>query len=469
MLAALAVVWMSLPAAAPTAENCTPLQLAVVRGERDAVQRLAGRRMLGMGAPAAPLEERGDRGPCQQRTALMIAAERGQLEIAKLLISSGAKVDATGQIPELGEAEIDARCLAIANGRAALVAALEQAGAQDRPCTENARLFAAIRSGDGEAVTRQLRAHPGAPTLEAALRSLVGERGKPRPPGPVVASLVKAGLERKLDFAPVYDAAISAGDVSLVTGLQAAGATLSGSRQLSRALGLGHGGLVASLLAAGARTDTTEARAAILQAVRDHQEDVLAALLSAGYRGDEETPLLLTAIRYYPPIVPAMVKAGVAVELDDDAGATPLMAAAASDRLDLVQLLLERGASPRTGDIICDTAFDAARAPLRLRQHLLEQKLPVLDQPVVPGRAARRMGVTCGPARLSLTFEPGYEVYLPDAELPMGPAMEYRLHPGVHLLRVKHLPSGTERQMKVTLAPGLNALTEKFLDFSRKK
>jgi hypothetical protein len=461
MLAAFVVVWMSVPATSPVGPpECTTLQLAVMRGDLQTVQRLSGRRLLGLGAPAVPLEDRGWSHTCHRRTAVMTAAEHGQLASAQVLISSGANINATARIPQFGDVELDARCLAIVYRSEPMIAALDKAGATVRPCEENARLFAALSVSDEVAVERQLRGNPSPATIAAALKWMINRRG-----GRSVDLLIQAALARKTDFEPVYQDAIFAGDMDLVKRLSSGGARVSGGEALGSAISEHQPEAIPALFSAGARTDNPEARVPILDAVEDRKTTVLHTLLSAGYRGDEETPLLLQAVHHYPSIVQAMVNAGVGVEVDDDSGETPLMAAAAEDLPELVQLLIERGASVRTADINCETAFDAAKAPQKLARLKLK---PALDQPPLPGRAARRLGVTCGQAQLSITFDRDFEIYLPSGQVPIQSTTGYRIEPGIQILRVKQKSTGSERKMTVRLTPGLNAFSEKFFEFSRK-
>lgn len=447
------------------APGCTPLQHEVLAGNHEAVQRLTGRRLLGLAKPSTPIEERGLTGSCFRLTALMLAAKIGEQKIAQILINNGASITPTASLPELGDTDFDARCLALANAQGPLIALLDEAGALPGPCTENARLLLAVSSMSRRDVARQLGANPTPQMLEAAMGSVIGRRSTQ-----VLDLLVEAGLQQKLDFERTYDRAIGAGDFEMVNTLSSAGARVKGGYLLSRAIGGRHASMMSSLIAAGARTESLEAQAAILEAVRDRQGPVLRALMSAGYRGDQETPLLLHAVRHFPEIVPAMVQAGVGVEIDDDTGATPLMAAAEREDVALLNLLLERGASVRSADITCATAAD-----VRLRKKPSAQgleavrKLVKFDEPIVPGRAARRMGVTCGSARLSITFDPAFEVFLPTGHVPMRPSIEYRLDPGLHELRVRQISDGAERKMTVTLTAGPNSFTEKFFDFARKK
>lgn len=459
------LVAISLPALAPPPSGCTALQTAVLRGDDAAVQKLAGRRMLGMGAPAVQLEERGAEHPqsrltCSRRTALMVAAERGQLKSAQVLVTSGASLTALAALPELGDEAFDARCLALAAGFNAIVTLLEKAGATPAACTNNARLFQALTSNRADLVERQLRAHPSAATLDAGLRSLVGKHSSR-----VLDLLITAGVEAKLDFTPLYDAALVAGDIGMVHQLSTGGATVTGGSALSQAISLMHPAAIPSLLAAGARTDAPEVRTAIVEAIRERRQPILRALVAAGYRGDDELPLLLHAVRHLPGLVPELLQAGAGLEIDDESGTTPLIAAAEVGNLSLVELLVARGASPRTGDILCDAAIDAAQEP-KLFAKIVERR-PESMGTVLPGRAARRLGITCGTAKLSVTFDPDYEIYLPTAQWPMRTAMEHRVNPGLHELKIRQRSTGAERRMTVNLTPGLNSLTEKFFNFSR--
>lgn len=448
MLSAFAVAWLALPSQVP---SCTPLQRAALEDDVAAMQRIAGRRLLGMGPPAAGVEERSDTpGPCFRRTPLMIAAEHGSVAGAQLLISSGAAWDPVALLPEFGDEALDARCLAIVHGHEPLVALLDKAGATPKACTNNALLFAALSAGRADAIAHQLRAHPSAATLEALLVSAAGKRQ-----AKAIDLVIAAALERKLDFRLAYDTAISRGDLDLVKQLSSGGARLSGGAELAHALAANQMAMIGPLVSAGARTGTEEVRAAVLAALTERRAAVVLALVDTGYRGDNDTPLLVCAIQNVPGIVPQLVKAGVGVSVDDENGTSPLMAAAVAGDPALVRLLYDRGASPRLTDTRCLTPRDVMKRGIDLPAEL------VTTEPPVPGRAARRLGVTCGAAKLRLLYPPEFKVYLPGAEDPISPNVDYRLEPGLQHLRVVDT-DGSERKLSVRLLPSANFFAETF-------
>lgn len=450
MLAVFAAASFALPA---QVFACTPLQRAALEDDRATTQRLAGRRMLGIGPPKAELEVRTDQpGPCFRRTPLMLAAEYGSVASAQILITSGASLDAVALLPELGDAAIDARCLAIANGHQPLVALLEATGAQTAACTDNALLFAALAAGRTELVERQLRAHPSAATLQAALLSAIGKRR-----GNATNLIISAAMQEKADLQPVFAAAVTAGDPEMLKLLVGAGARVRGGAELVQVLASNQAGLVETLVAGGARADNAEVRAALVDAIRDRKSAALLALVATGYRGDADVPILTEAIAWMPGVVPRLVTAGVGVEVDDVHGTTPLMAAASAGDGALVDLLLERGASIRAGNLECLTMHDLLAPALRAAHP--EWKAPAN---VVPGRAARLRGVTCGDATLNLTFPDGFEVFLAGGQLPIRSGSSYRLDPGSTELRVVPKAGGPERKLTVKLRAGMNAFVESF-------
>lgn len=446
MLAAFAVALISVPSQVPA---CTPLQQAALAGDDATVQHLAGRRLLGMGPPVAELELRSDAaGPCFRRTPLMLAAEHGSADTVKILISSGARLDAVALLPELGDEALDARCLAIANNQQAVAEQLEKAGAKPMACTDNALLFAGLAAGQPDVVERQLRAHPSAATLNAVLLTAAGKRR-----GKAVDLLIAAGLERKLDFRPVYTAAVAAGDLELVKQLSSGGARLTDGDVLAQAIAANHAMLIGPLVTAGARTRGADVTRALTDALIEKRTAVVLALVDTGYRADADFPMLVRAIESVPAIAPALVKAGVGVEVDDLNGTTPLMAAAIAGDAALAQLLIDRGASPRTADVRCYTANDLKRQGLVLAALASDGPLP--------GRAARAHGVTCGEARIKLNFAPSaVSVYLAGAQDPISPNVEYRVDPGNHVLRLKFTGSDVERKMALKLAAGTNTFSE---------
>ncbi len=455
MLAAFVVVSMVTPTGLPSPSDCTPLQAAVWRLDAPEVRRLAGRRLLGFVDPQEDLEKMALAGPCKQRTPLMLAAERGELEIARILISSGASINASVLLPEFDESLADARCLAIANNHHRMVGLLDENGAVASPCTEVAELFRLLATDDVESLQRQLSIGPTPLTFEAALRASIGTRVNR-----TTDLMIEQAMLEKLDFTRLYEAAILERDVAFVKKLSDGGARVMGVHTLALAIAGGQSAMVAPLLTAGAKP--TDAKEAILEAVRKGDRAVLRALLDHSYRGDDETPLLLTAIDHLPDLVPELIRAGVQVEIDDEDGRTPLMAAAKLARGDLVELLLERGAFKGTGNLDCKTAAYFALQTIDLG---LAAKLQLPDN-VVPGRAARMRGITCGTAAVTFEVSPTDEIRLKaprggEARLPLSSNAVTYLNAGLQVFELTDLTTNKYSQATLPVENGRNHFTRR--------
>ena len=460
MLAAFVVVSMVTSDVSVSPRDCTDLQAAVVTRDTEGVHRLAGKRLLGFVAPAVDVNERAIRGECGRKTALMLAAETGQLDVAQILISSGAQPYVTSSLPGFNDGLVDARCLALANNMTAMVALLDKHGATPTSCTEAAELYRLLLTDDVESLQHQLSIGPTPLTLEAMLSTLIGTRLNR-----ATDLMIQRAMLQKLDFTRLYEAAILARDLAFVQKLSDGGARVKGDHTLALAIAGGQSAMVGPLVTAGARP--ADARGAILDAVRRQDRAVIRALLDHNYRGDDITPLLVLAIDHAPDLVPELVRAGVEVEIDDEAGRTPLMAAAKTGKLELVNLLLERGASTRTGDLDCVTA-----AGYGIRERSLDLAVALqTGESTVPGRAARRQGITCGRGAVTFRVEPTDEVRLKPYSngavastsfppmLPLRAGKTVFLNPGLHLVELRETTTGRQFRATLKVEPGMNSFS----------
>ncbi len=447
VMSLLVSAWLAMsPARLPG--GCSPLQTAAMNGDLERLRPLAGRSLLGLSAPAAFLDEVGDfAGVCRGRTALMLAAEYGQVEAVKLLLSSRARVDLTATLKEFGDHAFDGRCLAIAAGHPLSAVLLEEAGAPELPCLQDSALFATLRIGNLEQLQRQLRAQPGAPVLRAALGQLAGRSQRA-----VTAALVDHAVSRGIDLSPLFEPAIEANDFLLVEQL-AAHTRLSGSTELARAVTLGRTKMIRPLIEAGAVANTSVApmRAAILGAIQSHQGSTLDALLENGWRGDDELPVLLWAMKFYPDYVQPLIAYDVGEHIDDEEGVTPLLYATEQKRPDWISRLVADGAGPNIADVTCRTA--ASVAPTAQIMRLLSGP----GEPT-PGRAAQRLHVGCGLSHFRLRFEPQVEVYFDGAFVALKPGITYQTSPGLHTLRISRATERRVKRVTLQLEPGVQVI-----------
>lgn len=419
-------------------------------GNLELVRSLAGRGLLGLGAPAVAVDEPGAvPGPCLARTPLMLAAEYGQLEAARVLIGSRANLGARAELENFGSQQFDARCLALASGSTDLAELLQASGAPVLPCSEDAQLFAAIKEGSLAHLAFQLRAHPNPAAQRAALIRLAGKSQ-----GELVTELVETAVQTGVGLTPVFNAAIEAGDLDLVERLALGGATLAGSTQLARAVGLGRVAMIRPLVSAGASAELPPD--AILAAIKSHQGPTLSALLAAGWRGNDDTPVLLWAMRHFPQYVEILIAGGVGVEVDDVEGTTPLIFATLKDNRPWIARLLARGAAPQTADATCRSALSIATA--NGNPELMLISTTRFSAPV-PGRAAQRLHVGCGSAIVRVQFDVGVEVFLDGSLASLTSSVAYHAEPGPHALRIARTSGREIMRTDVELHSGLNELT----------
>ncbi len=135
----------------PVDPGCGPLLDAVEAGD---VART-------LGALAAGDVDQAGEGRCARRTPLLLAAERGHLELVEALLARGADVDFTvvdrrSALP----GRVTAECLARANGHQAVAALLRRRGAHDTTdgCRGRALLVAALRAADAAQLGEARRA-----------------------------------------------------------------------------------------------------------------------------------------------------------------------------------------------------------------------------------------------------------------------------------------------------------------------
>lgn len=346
----------------------TPLSRAVDRGDVGAV---AGAFAVGFGDAN---EVTRDGTPVLHR-----AVRAGHLEVVRLLLARGAKVDrrdvhgATALVdarrPDVAEALLDAGASVDAAPPAYLTALGDAVSMAD---TDRVAVLLA-RGADPNRADRFGRVPLAlCPTAEVA-DLLVAAGADPRRGNPLLGAarlgdlpLVDGLIARgaPVDVADaegrtaVYSAASGLTGLEVVARLLAAGArpdvaTRQGDTALLQACAWNHGALVKRLIAAGAsvaRVGPQGATALHLAAVgaynREDTAALLATLLAAGALGLDardaagRTPLRIVAELGDAPSVSVLLAAGADRRLADRQGVTPLDAARARRAADVVALLM---------------------------------------------------------------------------------------------------------------------------------
>eukprot|EP00947_MAST-08B_sp_MAST-8B-sp1_P004624 g4624.t1 len=306
-------------------------------------------------------------------TPLFIAAEGGHGEIAKLLIGAGAKVDQA--TTDVGRTPL---YVAAYEGHGEIVTLLIGAGANvDKAKTDigSTPLFVAAQQGRGEIVTLLIGAGANVDpaTTASGMTPLCAAAQEGH--GEIVALLIGAGAnidQARTDTGrtPLYIAA-QKGNGEIVMLLIGAGAkvdqatTDDGSTPLFIAAQKGKGEIVTLLIGAGANVDKARtdigATPLYIAADRGHGEivtlligagaNIVTLLIGAGAKVDQattddgSTPLFIAAQKGKGEIVTLLIGAGANVDkARTDIGATPLYIAADRGHGEIVTLLIGAGA-----------------------------------------------------------------------------------------------------------------------------
>lgn len=336
-------------------------------------------------------------------TALIRAAERGQIDTVRLLLSQGAHTETKGRggrtalhfaasngHPETVNVLLTARAnleavdsfqqtalhLAVMNGQAAVVNSLLTAGA-DAEAVGNfneTALHIAARYGPTEVVNALLAAGAKVDAIEyshcTALYIAVGN-GQTE----VVNALLgaRANVEAVVDsYGTALQLAAQNGYTALVHSLLAAGAKVdvadnSHETALHLAARNGHTEVVNAILMFGCNVDAVNNchETALHLAARNGCTELVNALLAAGAKVDfasnsHETPLHVAVQSRRTMVVNALLDAGANVEVVSDSEKTALDWAASMGQRDIVDALLEAGASITALDSINETALHSA-------------------------------------------------------------------------------------------------------------
>jgi ankyrin repeat protein len=338
------------------------LHSAVRAGSLSEVQRLI--------AAGVPVDVRDDLGS----TPLLDAAWAGNIDIADFLIRHGADVNAHHW--EAGSTPLQ---YAVLTGRTGMVRLLVNAGA---------RTAGSYRNGQG--ILHMAAARGNVPIIElllaakADLQALDSNGNTPLDSAVLhdqrgaVEALLRHGADAKyvhpIDGRGALHEACMRGFSKLVQPLVDAGADLSGRDRfgetpLDIALAYKNGDTVATLLRLGEKLKESQATAeeTMESATLRGQTEIARILLENGFEVNQPSAngssyLNDAALGGYAEVVAVLLDHGAAIDARErESGATALMMAASMGRVQVVRLLLQRGANRQIRDKAGHTALERAR------------------------------------------------------------------------------------------------------------
>ncbi len=353
----------------------TPLMAAALRGDLEATRALVD--------AGAEVDETNEHG----RTALAFAAEGGRLEIARELLSRGAGIEARDRdgktaamlaaeanqvemlraLPLTAEERQEALLAAMSLPRPPLeaVRALLELGADPDLVDDDGMtpLFHAIRDGRNELAQVLLDAnavvdHQDAKGRNALLHAIEGRNVE------MLGELLRRGLR-----AEVKAAALEGADPEVARLLAAHGIRPAvDPAVLFEAIRSKKEDRVRAALDAGldANARDKDGAPAIYAAANWGGPAIVRLLLDRGADPDAptasggHTALMRAMVRPGTEIVEALIARGARVDAEDAWGGTALLAAARGGRVDLARLLLRHGADPNHPDRRGENALAAA-------------------------------------------------------------------------------------------------------------
>ena len=154
------------------------------------------------------------------------------------------------------------------------------------------------------------------------------------------------------DTGALYEEAARAGSSQVVRRLLDAGAELSDDdgRALKIAILSGHASVVKVLIDAGVDTRCVDGHknTALMMAVESKERDIIDLAMNAceldETNDESQTALMVAAVRGDQTTVDNLLEAGARTDLQDSGGGTALTYAVRSGAIDIVRLLLDRGA-----------------------------------------------------------------------------------------------------------------------------
>ena len=258
-------------------------------------------------------------------TALMVASERGHVELVRYLLNSGASIDARDSTIR-GATSLH---IASESGHAEVVRVLIEAGASLNMTLDNrsTALYLACRNGEIGVVDVLLRAR--------ADINLSNDSG---------CSSLLAASEK--------------GHLQIVRALILAGADVDkentdGTTPLCKAAQLGHVEVVKDLLEAGAQVNkrTNNGRTPLIMASSSGHVEVVKALIEDGkdidvdmVNKDGESPLFIACMRGHLDVLRVLIQANADVNKRMSNGWTPLYWACYCGQVSILEMLRQAGA-----------------------------------------------------------------------------------------------------------------------------
>ncbi|MCY3653498.1 MAG: ankyrin repeat domain-containing protein [Cyanobacteria bacterium MAG IRC1_bin_28] len=300
-------------------------------------------------------------------------ATEGHMEVIRLLIQAGARVDATtrwgGDHPSLGTAFGNTNPLHVAAqaAQAEIVELLVEAGKHINGYLDfrthrnhNTALTLALRENPNEEVARlliQAGADVNAPVI---WQSALGD----------TPLLMVAGMGKRATMSVnIAEALINAGaNIGVAARPTTSFALGSYGTPLHRAASVTHVELVKLLLRHGANVDAEDSsdNSPLHLAIHAGHGDLARLLIEAGadvqarnHAGN--TPVQVAAFAGLPEVIKLLVEAGSPVNLQDQVGDTPLHDAALQGRVEAARALLDAGADIHATNNAGQTPLDLAR------------------------------------------------------------------------------------------------------------
>jgi len=325
------------------------------------------------------------------RTALMLAAEAGHLDVVRVLLEHDAHVAHTDRNGD------SALLLAVRADHKNVINQLLAAGAPANLANASGvtPLMVAARAGSRDLATRLIAAGADTSLRDTAglragdfaaraghtdLGSSLGATASRASSAPVPAGTLHAGRS------PLMIAA-ERGDLKSVATRLAAGDDINaqdghGLTALAVAAAAGKEAAIERLLASGAAMDQQDADGwtALGHALRGGHVAAAVVIIHAGAdarsaQGSGKTPLLLAVEAHQDGLIGPLVNAGARVDAADASGTTALIAAAAAGDDHCVAALLEAGARPALTDRQGRTALwhSASQGSLSAVRRLVRQ------------------------------------------------------------------------------------------------
>jgi ankyrin repeat protein len=331
-----------------------------------------------------------------QKTAMMLAAQKGHLDVVERLLKAGAEVDATGA------SGTTSLMWAAFTGHDDVARALLAAGADpnaaDAGSDGSTPLMIAALMLDADTVRLMIDkggdVHAGNERNQTPLMfaALSGRQEA------IVAELIQAGVDvnkRTTTGHTALESAVLRGDLAVVEQLLRAGADVSA---------VGDRGWTPLMIAAGNGSRSVAEREVgfALPGWTDSSREIVRVLLEHGSdiharNEDGDRALGLAAKSGHLEVVAALIDSGAEVNAGGAQGLTPLFPAAAGTRAEMVELLLTRGGdvNARSDDHSTPLMAAAAGGDTTVLERLLDEGADV-NAADDNGRTALHLAVGLG-------------------------------------------------------------------------